>query len=294
MSSPSVTQEAIVGSNKLRLAVLICTVGVLAALYFQIFKGLISQWLNDSNFSHGVIVPFFCGWIVWLKRKELAVIPIAPSGFGLVPMILAIVLLTIGNFGAELFTARLSFIFLLAGLVIFLLGWRHFRVLLFAICCMFLMIPIPAIIFNQITLPLQTIAAQLAASILELLGIPVLRQGNVIQLASMPLEVAEACSGIRSLLSLGTLALIFGYICEPVVWKRVVLVVASIPIAVGANAFRIVGTGLAVQFWDAEKALGFFHEFSGWLIFLFAFGALMILQKSLQIHKPGEHNESPS
>ena len=158
---------------------------------------------------------------------------------------------------------------------------------------MFLMVPIPAIIFNQITLPLQSLAAQLAASMLELLGTPVLRQGNVIQLASVPLEVAEACSGIRSLLSLGTLAIIFGYISEPVGWKRVVLAVASIPIAVGANAIRIVGTGLAVQFWDVEKALGFFHEFSGWLIFLFAFGVLIILQRSLQGRKPIERTESP-
>ncbi len=294
MNLLSLRPDATTGSSKVRFVVLICTVGVIAALYFEIFKGLLHQWSTDSNFSHGLIIPFFCGWVVWLKRKELAVIPIKPSSFGLVPIILAITLLTIGNFGAELFTARISIVFLVAGLVIFLLGWRHFRSLLFVICCMFLMIPIPAIIFNQITLPLQALAARFAASILELLGTPVLREGNIIQLASMPLEVAEACSGIRSLLSLGTLAIIFGYLFEPAVWKRVLLAFASIPIAVGANAIRIVGTGLAVQFWDPDKALGFFHEFSGWLIFLFAFGVLMMLQKALQTHTPGAGNESPS
>lgn len=294
MNLLSLRPEATTGSSKVPFVVLICTAGVILALYFEIFKGLFHQWSTDSNFSHGLIIPFFCGWVVWLKRKELAAIPIKPSGFGLVPIVLAITLLTIGNFGAELFTARISIVFLVAGLVIFLLGWRHFRSLLFPICCMFLMIPIPAIIFNQITLPLQALAARFAASILELLGTPVLREGNIIQLASMPLEVAEACSGIRSLLSLGTLAIIFGYLFEPVVWKRVLLAFASIPIAVGANAIRIVGTGLAVQFWDPDKALGFFHEFSGWLIFLFAFGVLMMLQKALQTHTPAEGNEIPS
>ncbi len=294
MSILSVRPESTTSASKARLVVLTCTVGVIVALYFEIFKGLLHQWSTDSNFSHGLIVPFFCGWVVWQKRKELATIPITPSSFGLVPIILAITLLTIGNFGAELFTARISIVFLVAGLVIFLLGWRHFRSLLFVICCMFLMIPIPAIIFNQITLPLQALAARFAASILELLGTPVLREGNIIQLASMPLEVAEACSGIRSLLSLGTLAIIFGYLSEPSVWKRIVMAVASIPIAVGANAIRIVGTGLAVQFWDPDKALGFFHEFSGWLIFLFSFGVLMMLQKVLQTDKPGERNEIAS
>jgi exosortase len=293
MSLPSVKPEAITSSSKVRLVVSTCTIAVTVALYFEVFKGLFHQWFTDSNFSHGLIVPFFCGWVVWLKRKELAAIPVTPSSLGLVPITLAIILLTIGNFGAELFTARISIIVLIAGLVIFLLGWRHFHSLLFVICCMFLMVPIPAIIFNQITLPLQSLAAQLAASILELLGTPVLREGNIIQLASMPLEVAEACSGIRSLLSLGTLAIIFGYLSEPSAWKRVVIALASIPIAVGANAVRIVGTGLAVQFWDPDKALGFFHEFSGWLIFLFAFGAIMIVQKALQTHKPDEHHESP-
>jgi exosortase len=282
MSTSGITQESTTVWNPSRITLLACTLGVIIALYFGVFRGLIHQWSTDSNFSHGFIVPIFCGIVAWLKRKELAELPLAPSNFGLAPIAMAMVLLTIGNFGAELFTARVSFVFLVGGLVIFLLGWRHFRALLFVLLCLFLMIPIPAIIFNQITLPLQTLAASVAASVLELIGTPVLREGNVIQLASMPLEVAEACSGIRSLLSLGTLAIVFGYFLEPVVWKRVVLAASAVPIAVGANAIRIVGTGLAVQYWDAEKALGFFHEFSGWLIFLFAFGALMVLHKLIQ------------
>lgn len=269
------------GWSSLKLAALVFVAGLVAALYYGVVRGLVHHWSIDSNFSHGFIVPIFCGVMIWLKRKELVALPVKPSNFGLVPLLFAMALLTMGNFGAELFTARVSIVFLLSGLVIFLLGWAHFRLLTFALLCLFLMVPIPAMIFNQITLPLQTLAAKIAASILELFGIPVLREGNVIVLASMPLEVAEACSGIRSLLSLGTLAVMYSYFLEPRNWKRVALALASIPIAVAANALRIVGTGIAVQYWDPEKALGFFHEFSGGIIFLVALAMLLLLQKLL-------------
>jgi exosortase len=130
------------------------------------------------------------------------------------------------------------------------------------------MVPIPSIILNEITFPLQILASKLSASLLPLMGVPVLREGNVINLPSMPLEVADACSGIHSLLSLTCLAVMYGYLLEKRVSIRVILAIASIPIAVAANAFRIVGTGLLVQYWDPDKAEGFFHQFTGWLIFV--------------------------
>jgi exosortase len=143
------------------------------------------------------------------------------------------------------------------------------------------MVPIPAIVFSQITFPLQILASKLSAWILPLFGVPVLREGNVITLPSMPLEVAEACSGIRSLLSLTTLAIMYGYLMEKRVSVRIVLALASIPIAVIANGFRIVGTGLLVQYWDPDKAEGFFHLFSGWLIFVVSLLMLFALHKAL-------------
>ncbi len=142
------------------------------------------------------------------------------------------------------------------------------RAILFPLLFLILMIPIPAIILNQITLPLQILASKLAAWSLPLCGVPVLREGNIINLPAMPLEVADACSGIRSLLSLTTLAVMYGFLLETRVWLRITIALASIPIAVAANGFRIFGTGLLVQYWDPEKAEGFFHEFSGWLIFV--------------------------
>jgi exosortase len=170
---------------------------------------------------------------------------------------------------------------LLAGLIILFLGWSFLRSLFFPLAFLVLMIPIPSIVFNQITFPLQLLASRVAAGLLPLLGVPVLREGNVIILPSMPLEVADACSGIRSLMSLGTLAIIYGYLMDRRIIVRVVLAVASVPIAVAANSLRIVGTGLLVQYWDPEKAEGFFHAGWGWIIFVISLTALYLLHRLL-------------
>ena len=156
------------------------------------------------------------------------------------------------------------------------------RAIFFPWAFLLFMIPIPAIVLNQITFPLQLLASRTAAHTLPVLGVPVLREGNIIQLPAMALEVAEACSGIRSLMSLATLAIIYGYLLEPRVSIRWILALASIPIAVIANSFRIIGTGLLVQYWDPEKAQGFFHVFSGWLIFVVSLIMLFLLHRALQ------------
>ncbi len=153
----------------------------------------------------------------------------------------------------------------------------------FALLVLLLAIPLPAIIFNQITFPLQILASKLASALLPLFGVPVLREGNVIELPLMKLEVAEACSGIRSLMSLFTLAVFYGYFLEKSNWRRVALALASIPIAIAANAVRILGTGLCVQYWDPDKALGFFHEFSGWVIFLVSLACLYLVHRAMSL-----------
>ncbi len=171
-----------------------------------------------------------------------------------------------------------------------MLGWTYYRAVFFAWAFLLFMIPIPAILFNQITFPLQLLASQVASTLLPLLGVPILREGNVLHLPAMPLEVAEACSGIRSLMSLGTLAIVYGYFLEPRTWARIALTIAAIPIAVTANASRIVGTGLLVQYWDPDKALGFFHEFSGLVIFVVSFALLIAVHKAEQLVAPGGKN----
>jgi exosortase len=259
---------------------------LVAWLYFPILSRLLDQWWHDPNFSHGFFVPAFSLFILWQDRAHLAALPRRPSSWGLLITALALVVLIVGSLGAELFLSRVSFVIVIAGLIVFFLGWRFFRAVLFPWAFLLLMIPIPAILFNQITFPLQILASKAAATILPVLGVPVLREGNVINLPAMPLEVAQACSGIRSLLSLGTLAIIYGYLMESRNWLRTVLALASIPIAVVANGMRIVGTGLLVQYWDPDKAEGFFHAFSGWLIFVVSLGLLFLLHKLLVLAWP--------
>jgi exosortase len=252
-------------------------------LYSSILFHLAKQWSNDPNFSHGFFVPAFSLFVLWQDRDRLAREPRDPSSWGLLIVVFALVVLVAGVLGAELFLSRVSLLLLIAGLVIFLRGWHWFRAVLFPWAVLFLMIPIPEIVFSQITFPLQILASKVAALLLPLLGVPVLREGNVINLPAMPLEVVEACSGIRSLLSLVTLAIIYGYLVETRTWVRVVLALAAIPIAVAANSLRIVGTGLLVQYWDPDKAEGFFHTFSGWLIFVVALAMLFLFHRLLVI-----------
>ena len=245
---------------------------VLAAIslwpYWSTLGRLLAQWWNDPNFSHGFFVPLFSAFVLWHERDRFARLVPSPSWYGLIVVAFSLTVLIIGRLGAELFLARSSLLLLIAGVTILFLGWNFLRAALFPWAFLLLMIPIPVVIFNQITFPLQLLASRVAAAVLPIFGVPILREGNVINLPAMALEVAEACSGIRSLMSLVTLAIIYGYLSEKRLWVRWVLALASVPIAVLANSVRIIGTGLLVQYWDAEKAEGYFHASWGWIIFV--------------------------
>ena len=254
-------------------------------LYAPTLVRLVQQWWSDPNFSHGLFVPAFAGYVIWQNGPRLAAIRPAPSMWGLAVILFSLCTLILGVFGAELFLSRISLLMLATGMVLFFLGWEFLRAVLFPLLFLVLMIPLPAIIFTQITFPLQILASKLSASALPFFGVPVFREGNVINLPAMPLEVAEACSGIRSLLSLMTLAIMYGYLLEKRVAIRVALALASVPIAVAANGLRIVGTGLLVQYWDPEKAEGFFHAFSGWLIFVVSLLMLFVLHRALNFFR---------
>jgi len=266
--------------------------GLLLWLYFPTLSHLVGQWWTDPNFSHGFFVPLFSAFVVWQERSRLTNLPRTPSWWGLLSLAFGLCVLIVGQMGAELFLSRLSLLIILGSLTILFLGWSFFRALLFPWAFLLLMIPIPTIVFNQITFPLQLLASKVASTTLPWMGVPVLREGNVIILPAMALEVAEACSGIRSLMSLATLAVIYGYLMERKVSVRVLLALASVPIAVAANSLRIVGTGLLVQYWDPERAEGFFHEFSGWLIFVVSLVMLYLLHRVVRIFWHEEGTES--
>lgn len=255
-----------------------CAIGVLVSLvYFHVLIKLVSAWWSTPDYSHGFLVPIFAAYLVWTKRDILATIEIRPTWIGIAIVGIALVLLVLGEFGAELFLSRVSLVALLAGLVLGFGGWKLLKELRFAVLVLLLAIPIPAIVFNEIALPLQLVASKLASVLLHIFSVPALRLGNVIELPAIELEVAEACSGIRSLVSLFTFAVFYGYFLEKTFSRRAILALASIPIAIAANAVRIFGTGICVQYWDADKGLGFFHEFSGWVMFLVSLACLSIV-----------------
>jgi exosortase len=262
------------------IAVLLCV------LYYGVAIKLVYDWRTLSDYSHGPLVPLFAAFLVWDKRKVLSSTPVKQTWAGLGLVVFALIVLILGVYGVELFTSRMSFILLLTGLIWTFFGWAMLKALRFPLLVLVLAIPFPAIVFNQITFPLQLLASRIASDILPVLGVPTLHEGNVIELPVMKLEVAEACSGIRSLMSLFTLAVFYGYFLERTTKRRVLLALASIPIAVAANVVRIVGTGLCVQYWDPDKALGFFHEFSGWVIFVISLACLYLVHRAMRLISP--------
>ena len=289
-TEPSTQPSTLRPPSTLLSAVPLWQVGVLAvvsvSLYWHTLLHLVAQWWTDPNFSHGFFVPLFSAFVIWQERDRLTRITLQPSWAGLIVLVAGLGELIIGRLGAELFLDRSSLLLVVAGVVILFLGWNLFRAVLFPWAFLLLMIPIPTIVFNQITFPLQLLASQVAATVLPVLGVPILREGNVINLPSMALEVAEACSGIRSLMSLVTLAIIYGYLMEKRLWVRWLLAIASVPIAVAANSIRIIGTGLLVQYWDADKAQGYFHASWGWIIFVLSLIMLYALHGLIRILFP--------
>src|SRR5437763_10510858 len=278
-----------------------------AFVYWGVLARLGRFWWEDENYSHGLLIPFVIGYILWAGRETFARTEERPrAGIGAACVAAALVALWAGTAGAELFVQRTSLVLLLAGLCVYFWGWRLLRAVAVPLLLLALAIPIPAIVFNKVAFPLQLFASRCAVWVMQALGIPVLRDGNVIELyplgaaTTKRLEVVEACSGIRSLMTLVTLAVVFAYFTSPsgdggdgtgasgdrrrsrfAVLRAVLIVLAAVPIAIITNAARVSGTGVLARYYGTQVADGFFHEFSGWVIYvaafllLFAFGWLI-------------------
>jgi len=247
---------------------------VLVLLYASVLKNLVAQWWSDPDYGHGFFVPLFSAYVLWRQREHWMKSEIKPSNFGLFVMLGAIGLLLVGSLGAELFTSRFSLLVLLVGMVLFLAGWTSLRAVLFPLAFLIFMIPLPQIVYNQITFPLQLLASRFATFWLELVHVPVLRDGNILVFSNYSLEVVEACSGIRSLMTLIAVAVVYGYFLEPRRWVRLALAFLMVPIAIVSNAIRIMGAGVMAHRFGPKAAAGFLHEFSGWVIFLVALALL--------------------
>lgn len=249
----------------------------LAVLYSRVVQGLVSDWINLPDFSHGFLIPIVSFYFVYERRKQFSVLSPSSNWAGLGLIIFGILLLLLGNLATEYFTMRFSMLVVFGGIILFLLGNDFFKTLLFPIIFLIFMIPIPSILMDRITFPMQLFASKVAANTLYLIGIPVLREGNVMLLANTSLEVAEACSGIRSLISLLALSIVFAYLSQKETWKRILLVLSTFPIAIIANAARVSGTGILAHYYGDSVAQGFFHGFSGWILFVVAFVCLFLL-----------------
>jgi exosortase len=259
---------------------------VLTAAVLWLYRGtlssLVHQWGSDDNYSHGFFVAPLALYFAWERRQALVRAPVRPGIGGAFLLTLSVIVWIAGLLGAELFLTRVSLVGVIAGLVWFVWGRQQLRVLAFPIAFLLLMVPLPALIFNQIAFPLQLLASRVGETAIAAVGIPVLREGNVLQLPSRSLEVAEACSGIRSLVSLLMLAIVLGYFTERRIGSRVLLACAAVPIAIVANAFRVAGTGIASEWISPAASEGFLHTFSGWLVFVAAFAALLCVQRAVR------------
>jgi len=253
---------------------------LLTGCYAPIIWGLLRKWNNDPDMGHGFFVPVVAGYIAWQKRGEWLGLKPEPNWWGLALVAWGGAQLLIATLGAELFLMRTALVISVFGVVLFLAGTQITRKVAFPLFLLFFMVPLPEIIYNRITFPLQLLASQVADQALSLLQIPVLREGNILELADQRLSVVEACSGIRSLLSLTFLSLVYGYFFERRQWMRVVLFLSTVPIAITANASRVTLTGVLMQY-KPEFAEGFFHTASGWVIFMVALTILVVFHRAL-------------
>lgn len=250
-------------------------------VYWRVLVQLIAAWWTDGNYSHGFFIVPLAAYLAWERRHRFNAVRQRPQAAGLLVVAGSLLVLAAGVLGAELFLTRISLLGTAAGIVLFLWGWARLRVLIFPLAFLLLMIPLPAIVFNQLTFPLQLIASRVGESTLRFAGIPVLREGNVLILPRTTLEVAEACSGIRSLVSLLTLGIVVGHFADPRGWMRTAIALSSIPVAIVANGARVAGTGVVAQVFGAATAIGFLHEFSGWILFVAAFLMMLGVARAL-------------
>lgn len=273
-------------SRALPWALIVWFGALLVACYGSVLFRLAAQWAHDEDMGHGFFVPLIAGYIVWQRRHALLEAKASPNWWGLAVIAWGAAQLYVATLGAELFLARTAFIVSLFGAVLLLGGTPVLRIVVFPFCLLFFMVPIPAILYNQVTFGLQQLASRLAEMILGMLSVPVLREGNILELANQRLSVVEACSGIRSLLTLSFLSLVYAYFFDKKVWMRGALLAATIPIALIANASRITIIALLGEI-NPKLAEGMFHAASGWVIFMVGLlllaGVHALINRSLKL-----------
>jgi exosortase len=235
---------------------------------------MFGQWSSDEDMSHGFVVPILVLWIVWRERPRWRALPAEPSRWGFAVLAAGAGLQFAAALGAGLFAGSVAFLLSVAGAVLCLGGFRFLRAWAFPLLLTLFMLPKLAIFYNQATLPLQLLASRIAAGILTFAGIGVIREGNILSVAGRRISVLEACNGMRYLLSLGFVAVVFAYLSDRKPWMRVALLVAAVPVAIFANALRVAAAG-----WLPSLAQGAGHAISGGFLFVLCLASLVLVER---------------
>lgn len=278
------TMNAINSTNptntKFKLIVLLT---LWAVVFIPVYPALISTWLNHSNSSHGILVPFISAFLIWQKRDQLRQTSVSNTSWGMLIFSGSMVLYILSYAGAVAVMTRFMIVFSLIGIILFVLGKDIFAIIKFPLFYLLFMVPVPVSIYTLTALPLQLFATKVSAFIIQILTVPVYREGNMLYFAQTQLEVAEACSGLRSMTAFLMLSSLFAYMMDKSWWKRLFLILSAIPLAIFANLVRVTGTGILAHFYGGEVARGFLHEFSGMAVF--AFGFILLFSEYLLLNK---------
>ena len=270
-------------------------------LYALVLARLSKHWWTDENYSHGLLVPFVIGFIVWSQFDRIKNTELSPKfGLGLCAILFALFMLLGGTLSAEIFTQRISFVLMLAGIIVYFYGLKILKILAVPFLLLLLAIPIPQIIFNKIAFPLQILASQVAIWGIRVFEVASVRKGNVIEILPqgatqiVALEVVEACSGIRSLMTLVTLALILAYFTREKTesvekfwknsdfWRGLILMFSAIPIAILTNAARVTATGVLTYYYGKRATEDTWHDLAGWLVYAVALIMLIAVNFALR------------
>ncbi len=263
--------------NKIYYQCLILGIGFIA-LYYPFLLTLIGDWRQNPNYSHGFLIPFISVWLIYSLKDRFKTTPYQPSNWGLVLIFCAVIQLIVAKIGMEYFLQRTSIIVLFLGIALFLYGKNITKLLLIPICYLIFMIPIPAIIWNKIAFPLQLFASYLTEHVIRFLGMPVLREGNVLILSTITLEVVDACSGIRSLTTMMALSVPLTFFMLGGAVRKIVFFLSSIPIAIFVNIVRLTVTAILSAMYGEVFAKGFLHEFSGMITFALGLALLYLVK----------------
>ena len=254
------------------------------SLYWEVIYEMVMDWYNDENYSHGFLIPVISGYLLWQRKDDLTAVVIKPLNAGLLIIFFGLGVYLIGHISGEFFTMRFSMLIVLAGTILYAFGPEMFKTVAFPFFYLIFMIPLPYILYNAVAFPLKLLVTEVSVNFLMSVGVLVVREGNIIHLVDTTLEVADACSGIRSIVSLLALSTALAYLTQSGWVRKLVLSVFAIPIAIFVNAVRVIGTGLLADKYGSQVAEGFFHEFAGLLIFGVAIVILIvsafILEKS--------------